>query len=345
MKKNILLIALLIILVFVVILSCSIGAERIPFNIVQKLLLNKIPIIKNYIDVSDIKESYKTIIYVARIPRVIAGLLIGMALSGSGVVFQGVLRNPLAEPYVLGISSGAALGATLVIISNMSFNILGFSATSIGALIMALITVFIVYIISSLFKRESNSTLLLSGIAIGSFFSACVSLIIALNGDKLQKIIFWTMGSLSPIKNSHIKVVSLPLIICILFFMYFSKELNLMLLGDDTAKSLGMNVEFKKKLLLFIATIATSLAVSISGIIGFVGLIAPHSMRLIFGPNHKKLLPATLLFGGIFLIVSDTIARTIISPSQLPIGVITAFIGAPYFLFLLYRHSKIEGVR
>lgn len=323
------------------VVACTIGPERIPLIHSAKLLLDKVPFINKFIDISDVKESHKVILYVVRIPRTLGALLVGMALAGSGVVFQGVLRNPLAEPYVLGISSGAAFGATLAIVTGFSFTFLGLSAVSIAAFIGALITMFVVYNIAKLGMKSSMTTLLLSGIAISSLLSSLVSLMIALNRDQVERIIFWTMGSLSSVKMTQIEVVYIPILLSILIFIFFSRDLNVVLLGEDSATSMGIDVQMLRIILLIAATVATAFSVSISGIIGFVGLIIPHAMRLIIGPNHKYLIPASILMGSIFLIISDTIARTIVAPGQLPLGVITAIFGAPYFIYLLYRHSYV----
>lgn len=340
-SKAFLILLLAIGVLVTMVIACTIGPERIPLYDSTRLLLNKVPLINQWIDVSDIKASHASILYVVRIPRILGALLVGMALAGSGVVFQGVLRNPLAEPYVLGISSGAAFGATLVIVFGASFSFLGLNSVSIGAFIGALATMFVVYNIAKVGMKSSITTLLLSGIAISSLLSSLVSLMIALNREQVEKIVFWTMGSLSSVKMDQIEVVYLPILLSVLVFLFFARDLNVVLLGEESATSMGIDVQLLRKVLLVSATVATAFSVSISGIIGFVGLIIPHAMRLIVGPNHKYLIPASILTGSIFLIVSDTIARTIVAPSQLPLGVITAIFGAPYFIYLLYRHSNV----
>jgi len=342
-KKNNLMILVMIGLLFLtIVIACVIGSEPIPLTQSIRLLLNKIPLINHFINIEDIDIKIQNIIYIVRIPRILGAMLIGMALAGSGVVFQGVLRNPLAEPYILGISSGAALGATVTIVTGISFTFMGLTSISIGAFIGALLTMVVVYNIARVGLKTSITTLLLSGIAVSFLLQSLVSLMISLNRDQVEKIIFWTMGSLSSIKMSHIEVVYIPIIISLLIFLFFSRDLNVMLLGEESATSMGIDVIILRKILLVAASVATAFSVSISGIIGFVGLIIPHSMRLIVGPNHKYLTPTSLLAGAIFLIVSDTIARTIIAPGQLPIGVITAVIGAPYFIFLLYKNTSIS---
>lgn len=337
--KKMFILFLLILLGLVFAAACTIGSQKIPLNHSIKLILSKIPIIKNFIDLSDVKSSHQIIFFVVRIPRVIGATLVGMALAGAGVVFQGVLRNPLAEPYILGVSSGAAFGATFVIVTGISFSLLGMSAISIGAFIGALITMYVVYNIAKIGLSSSVTTLLLSGIAVSFLLSSMVSLMVSLNRDKLDQIVFWTMGSLNAVKMAQVQVLVLPIFACLLVFLFFSRDLNVMLLGEESATSMGIDVNSIRKILLIVASMATALSVSVSGIVGFVGLIIPHAMRIIIGPNHKYLTPASILSGGIFLIFSDTIARTIIAPNQLPLGVVTAVIGAPYFIYLLYKSN------
>jgi len=338
-SKRIFILSLLASLGLVFIWACTIGPEKIPLNHSAKMVLSKIPGIKNFIDLSDVKSSHQIIFFVVRIPRVLLATLAGMALAGSGVVFQGVLRNPLAEPYVLGVSSGAAFGASLVIVTGVSISVLGLSSIAIGALLGALITIYVVYTIAKVGMKSSITTLLLSGIAVSFLLSSMVSLMIALNRDRIEQIIFWTMGSLNAAKMDQVQVVALPIIVCLVVFIFFSRDLNVLLLGEDSATSMGIDVTWIRKILLMTASMATALSVSVTGIIGFVGLIVPHAMRIILGPNHKYLTPASIISGAIFLIFSDTIARTIIAPGQLPLGVVTSVIGAPYFVYLLYKSN------
>lgn len=340
--KKIILTGLLIALGFAMVFACTIGPETIPLTHTMRLMLSKIPLINRLVSLDGISEAHQRILFIVRVPRILGAALVGMALAGAGVVFQGVLRNPLAEPYVLGVSSGAAFGATLMIVMGVSFTFLGMTALSVGAFLGAVITMYVVYNIARVGMKSSVTTLLLSGIAVSFLLSSMVSLMIALNRDQVERIVFWTMGSLSSVKMSQIEVIYIPILLCVLVFLFFSRDLNVMLLGEDSATSMGIDVVLLRKILLVTASVATAFSVSISGIIGFVGLIVPHAMRLIVGPNHKYLIPASILSGGIFLIVSDTIARTIIAPGQLPLGVITAIIGAPYFIYLLYRNNRVK---
>lgn len=340
-SKSGMILGLFILLGFIIVMACTIGPVKIPFVDTIKMILAKLPFLNKIIETSEINEAHSRILFVVRIPRVLGATLVGMALAGAGVVFQGVLRNPLAEPYVLGISSGAAFGATLMIVTGVSFTFLGLTAVSIGAFIGAIVTMYVVYNIARVGMKSSVTTLLLSGIAVSFLLSSMVSLMIALNRDQVERIIFWTMGSLSSVKMSQIGVIYIPILLCVALFLFFSRDLNVMLLGEDSATSMGIDVVLLRKILLVTASIATAFSVSVSGIIGFVGLIIPHAMRIIFGPNHKYLIPASILAGAIFLIISDTIARTIVAPGQLPLGVITAIIGAPYFIFLLYKNNSL----
>jgi iron complex transport system permease protein len=216
------------------------------------------------------------------------------------------------------------------------------TSVSIGAFVGAVVTMYLVYNIAKVGLKASVTTLLLSGIAVSFLLSSMVSLMIALNREQVEKIVFWTMGSLSSIKMTQVEVIYIPILLTLAVFIFFARDLNVLLLGEDSATSMGIDVNLLRKILLFTASVATAFSVSVSGIIGFVGLIVPHAMRLIVGPNHKYLIPATILSGGVFLIISDTIARTIIAPSQLPLGVVTAIIGAPYFIFLLYRSNQVK---
>lgn len=331
---------LFILLCLSMVMACTIGPERIPFFKTMKMMGYKLPLVGQWIDISDCSDSHMKILYIIRIPRVLAAALVGMALAGAGVVFQGVLRNPLAEPYVLGISSGAAFGATLTMVTGISFTIFGLSSVSLGAFLGAITTMFIVYNIARIGTKTSSTTLLLSGISVSFLLSSLVSMMIALNRDQVERIVFWTMGSLASARMSQVHVIYVPILLSILVFLFFSRDLNVLLLGEDSATSMGIDVKLVRKTLLVAATVATAFSVSISGIIGFVGLIIPHAMRLLVGPNHKYLTPTSIFAGAIFLIISDTIARTIIAPGQMPLGVITAVIGAPYFIFLLYRSNR-----
>jgi len=281
------------------------------------------------------------ILWQIRLPRVFLAALVGLLLSTSGVILQGILRNPLADPYILGISAGGALGAAVSIALGAQFVILGISSVPVMAFIFALVAVFIVYRLSQVAGKTSPETLILAGVALSSFCAAILSLIIILTGN-LQSIYFWLLGSLSSASWSNVSTVIPYVIIGAGTAYFFSKELNALLLGEEMATTLGIEVEKTRLILIGTASLMTAAAVSVSGLIGFVGLIVPHWIRLIIGPNHRLLIPISALSGMLLMVIADTIARTVLSPMEIPIGIIMALVGAPFFLYLL-RRRRIEG--
>ncbi|HKL43321.1 MAG TPA: iron chelate uptake ABC transporter family permease subunit [Clostridia bacterium] len=330
-----------VVLFVIIILASTIGVADITFSDALRIISSKIPFIKTFVNIENIKASSLLIVLNIRLPRIILAGIVGVALASSGVVFQAIFKNPMADPYILGISSGAAFGATLVIIFGISFSFLGLSMISIGAFLGAMITTFLVYNIAKLNNRTPVITLLLSGIAISFFLSAFINLLMTMNNDQVEKIVFWTMGSVSAASWKSVAISILPVTIGVSIFVFFSKELNVILMGEETAQNLGINVETIRKLLLGVASIVSAAVVAVSGIIGFVGLIVPHAMRMIVGPDHKRLFPYTIISGAVFMIVADTISRIALNPTEIPIGVITSLIGAPYFIFLLVKNKKI----
>ena len=326
-------ICLIVGLVLTIILAISIGPVDIPIATVFKILFH-FP--KSWSD------TYETIVMEVRLPRIILCALVGSALAVAGCAMQGLFRNPMASPYILGISSGSAFGASLAIVLGIRFGT-GVFAIPFMAFIFALITIFLVYNIARIKGKVPMETLLLAGIAMGSFFWAMVSLMEYIAGEELRSIVFWLMGGFWA--SSWDKVsIAFPLIsVGVAVILFFSRDLNTMLIGEEHALNLGIEVEHVKKIVLVFASLITAAAVSVSGIIGFVGLIIPHMMRIIVGPDHRILLPSSCLFGAIFLIWMDTLARTIIQPTELPVGIITASFGAPFFLYLLRKRRKEVG--
>ena len=246
----------------------------------------------------------------------------------------------MADPYVIGISSGAALGASIAIILKINIYFLNISSISIFAFLGALLAVLLVYNIARIKNKVPVTTLLLAGVAIGQFFTAIMSFLMVIYDKDMTKIIYWTLGSLAGKGWDPIIKISLPLIFTMVIINFFARDLNIMLTGEESAQSLGVDVEKTKVYILILGTFATSMVVSVSGIIGFVGLIIPHIVRLLLGPDHRILLPASTLLGGIFMIFADTIARTIISPVEIPVGIITALFGGPFFIYLLKSKKK-----
>ncbi|OGF55094.1 MAG: hypothetical protein A2Z21_04755 [Candidatus Fraserbacteria bacterium RBG_16_55_9] len=278
-----------------------------------------------------------------RLPRVLLGLLVGWVLSISGGVMQGLFRNPLADPYLLGIASGASAGAAATIALNL--DALPFALPA-GAFLGAWLVVFIVYRMGNSASaghifRFDNYSLILTGVALAALFSAVTSFFIfTAQSEDLRKIIFWLMGGLGAPRWPYLMPLVSVAALGTLVLLVFSRDLNALALGEPMARHLGVNPQTLKKGLLFIVTLMTASAVAVAGTIGFVGLIIPHAMRLIVGPDHRRLLWASALAGAAFLILCDTAARTALAPAELPVGIITALWGAPFFLYLLNRSRR-----
>lgn len=278
----------------------------------------------------------QTILFAIRLPRIIFAVIVGGALASAGVVFQGLLRNPLADPYILGISSGAAVGALCALLLGVGFS-LGVSGS---AFVGALFTIILVYGIARTKTELHSTTLLLAGVIVNAFFAAAIMFLISTASDKsLHNAMFWLMGDLSLAQWPEIGLVGFFLCAGFIIIYVYARYLNLIAVSEETALQLGVEVEQTKIILLLAASLVTGVAVSVSGIIGFVGLMVPHMMRMLLGSDHRLLLPASVLFGGAFLTVADTFARTIMAPAELPVGVITALCGAPYFIYLLRRKA------
>lgn len=340
-KRNLFIIgSLLLALTVVVIFSVSIGQANVSFMKAANIIGSKIPFLKSISDISDVKESQETIILKIRLPRIILAALIGMALAAVGTTFQGLLKNPMADPYIIGVSSGSALGAALAIVSGISLTF-GYFMVPLSAFAGALVSIFTVYNIARVGNKIPVYNLLLSGVALSSFLSALTSLLMILNSKETSQILYWMLGSFSGKTWEHVRI-ALPLIaLGIVSLYFFTRELNLLLFGEATAQNLGVNVEKTKKILLILGSFTVASAVAVSGTIGFVGLIVPHAVRLVTGSDHRILLPAASLAGGVFMVFADTIARTILSPAEIPVGIITALFGGPFFIYLLKSKKTI----
>ncbi|QEK13352.1 iron chelate uptake ABC transporter family permease subunit [Crassaminicella thermophila] len=336
-KFFIVIFALLCICIFFV---STLGVAKISFAEAYRILLRNVPLIGRYISIDDIKESKKLIILNIRFPRILLSALVGMALAGAGAVFQGIFKNPMADPYVLGVSSGAAFGATIAIIFGLEEIFIGFRAITVMAFVGAILATLTVYNLSKIGSKTPIVTLLLAGIALSFLLSSLISLLMTFHREQVERIVFWTMGSFSAASWKHVRIAAPIILIGCIFFTMFGRDLNVMLMGEETAKSLGIEVERIKKVLLVAASIVAASAVSVSGIIGFVGLVIPHIGRLIIGPDHRVLIPFTLISGAIFMVVADTLARILIPPAEIPVGVITSLVGAPFFIYLLYKNKK-----
>ncbi|MDR1399322.1 MAG: iron ABC transporter permease [Treponema sp.] len=291
----------------------------------------------------DTEGTTALILFEIRLPRLLLGMAVGAALAVSGAAFQGIFRNSLADPYVIGASSGAALGATIAVSAGLTF-VGPVSPISLCAFCGALIAVALAFIIARSAGNQSPVTaLLLAGTALSALFSSLLSLILLLKDQAFQRVYFWLLGSLNGTTWSALPAV-LPVMAlgCLIVFLH-ARPLDLLLQGEDVAESLGLEVRKTRAVIAFGAALATAAAVSASGVIGFVGLIAPHTMRLLIGPSHKRLLPSSALAGALLVLVADCVARSAAGSLELPIGIITSLCGAPFFIWLLIRHSGRIG--
>jgi iron complex transport system permease protein len=333
-------IILLIILIVLIIVAASIGAAKVSLKDTGLIIASFIPGVNYFINVEDLNPQEIVIISQIRLPRIFLSIFVGIALASAGVIFQGLFRNPMADPFVIGVSAGAAFGATIGLVFITGVGLLGISTITIFALLGALATTFLVYSISSARGKVSVTTLLLSGIALSAMLSAMTSFIMIFRTHDLAKIIFWIMGGLTAASWYKFNIIAPMVVVLIIISGFYMRDLNIISLGDERAAQLGVQTERVKKILLIMASLIAALAVSVSGIIGFVGLVTPHILRLIVGPDHKILYPTSAVAGGIVLLMSDTLARTILMPREIPVGIITSIVGVPFFLYLLVKSKK-----
>jgi iron complex transport system permease protein len=310
---------LLCVTVIAVLTSLSIGSVSISISDIFNALLGN----------SENKQIAQIILQI-RLPRVLYAVLVGGGLSISGAVFQAILMNPLAEPYILGISSGGTFGAVLSFLLGLSF-----FGTQILAFSGAILVMILVFYLGKRYGDLEPNTLLLSGVMVGAFFSAAILLLIIFLNNSLRTAVFWMVGSLSFAKSDNLIEISLIVIFVSGYLIINSNKFNILALGSETAKTLGINSTFLKNSSYFAASLLIGAIVSVSGIVGFVGLIVPHVCRLLWGVDNRLIIPASFFIGAIYLTIADTIARTVISPAELPVGAITAIIGAPIFVYLL----------
>jgi iron complex transport system permease protein len=281
------------------------------------------------------------IFFKIRLPRIILACLVGAALACSGAVFQALLRNPLADPYILGISSGAGLGVIIAVISGLDWMLLGRSPVAFFAFIGALGTVWLVWFIGRLTGKYHITGLLLAGVVVNAFFSAVIMFLTSIaKSQQVHSTIFWLMGNITEEDFLVLWLGTGFVITGIIALFYISPQLNALSFGEEDARSMGINITRTQLIAFAIAAAITAVAVSLSGLIGFVGLLVPHAVRLVFGPDHRQLLPLSSIIGAIFLVIADTVARIIVAPAQLPVGVVTAILGGPFFLLLLVKYSR-----
>ena len=318
--------AMCLILLVVMIFSLSFGTADISLKQLWSLLSG-----------APSDDIANLIILRIRLPRVLLAGLVGFALSLGGVVFQALLRNPLADPFILGVSSGSAFGAIVGILLDFGF-LFGIPLMSFGG---ALVTINLVMLIGSRKMGMESSTILLTGVIVNAFFTAIIMFFISITADaRLHTMLFWLYGDLSQSQFAQSVIVAPVVLIASLILYTFARDLNIITSGEDSALQLGVEVEKAKRICFLLVSLVIGLVVSFSGLIGFVGLIVPHLGRMAFGSDHRLLIPVSCLGGAIFLVASDTLARSIVSPSELPVGVITAFVGAPFFITLLRKKGS-----
>jgi len=275
-------------------------------------------------------ENIRNIIFEIRLPRILLALAVGGGLSVAGAAFQALLMNALAEPYILGISSGGTFGAILAVLLGLNFIFIQFFSFSGSLLIVSL-----VFFISQKFGVISPNSMILSGVMIGAFFSSLILVLVNYLDSSFRSAIFWLLGSLSMADKYSVYSVFAIVLVLVSILIFFSPRMNLLSLGEEQAFHLGVNVKQSRALIYIIASLIVGSLVSVSGIIGFVGLIVPHTTRLIFGSDNRKVLPFSFFVGAIFILISDIISRTLFQPTEIPIGAVTAFIGSPVFIYLL----------
>lgn len=337
MKKNLFLSLSCVVLLALMVYAVTLGSVYIEPELILRSILEWI---KYGMDGVTCDDSIRFIIFEVRLPRIILAVLTGSLLSMAGAVYQAIFQNPMADPYVIGISSGAAFGATIAIIFLPPIMLLGNSIVSLAAFLSAILTSILVYFISKTKRGVDTFSLLLTGVVISTVLSSFISLMMLAHQDEAMKIMTWTMGSFNAKSWNHVFTILIPTVIGIFFTIYHGKDLNVLVMGEEEAMTMGLDTKRLKRNMLLICALLTSIAVSVSGIIGFVGLIVPHFIRLIFGSEHKFLLKASLIFGAIFMLLSDTIARSLISGFEVPVGIITSLIGGPLFLMLLVRYRR-----
>ncbi len=324
-----------VLLLATVVVTSTIGSTHVPLSTTCSILLDKLP----FIHLSPTwAESLETIVVDIRLPRVVLAGLVGAALSVAGTTYQGLFRNPLADPYLIGVAQGAALGAVVGFLlptpwQNMSVPFLAF--------IGALAAVTIVYSVAKVGRTLPLTTLVLAGVALGALFAAITSYLMFASGEKLHGILSWLLGTFSLAAWWQATIIAPYILAGIVTIWLFARPLNVMQLDEEQAQQLGVDVERVKLYLLAVATLITAAAVCFCGVIGFVGIIVPHAVRIVWGPDHRFLLPLATFVGAVFLILADTAARSLLTPTEIPIGVITAFLGAPFFLYLLRQKKRM----
>src|SRR5512141_1491465 len=321
----------LLVLCIMLLLSLAIGSVFIPPAELWRVIRG-----------APSSDTFRTILWNIRLPRTALIALVGAALAGSGAAYQGLFRNPLADPYLIGVASGAGLGAVIAMSIKWPYSFWGLMAIPMAAFLGALLTVFIVYSLARVGNTIPTTNLILAGVAFSSFATSLTSFLMLRSTGEVRRALGWLLGGASQSGWTAILAIMPYLLIGIGVLIFSGHALNLLQFGDDQAQQLGLNVTRTKRILLAASSLATAAAVAFSGIIGFIGLIVPHLIRLWTGPDYKRLLPLSILGGASALILSDVLARVLLAPQEIPVGIITALVGAPFFLWVL-RRSKNQG--
>ncbi len=325
------------------IFGIAIGSTDIPIDIVLRVLASKL-LPSDWIETQGITESQQVIVWLIRTPRVIVAALVGAALAMAGAQMQGLFQNPLASPDIVGTSSGGALGAVIALATGLASRSLFY--LPIFAFLGAFLALFTVYALATRRGSTPVATLLLAGVALNALIGAMTSFVITVawvEYEVAREIIFWLMGGLDSRTWTHVWIALPSIMVGSVIALFYTRELDILLMGQETAYSLGVEVEQVKRIVLTSAALLTGAAVAVSGVIGFVGLIIPHIVRLISGPKHRSLVPASALTGATFLILADLLARTLHRPEEIRLGILTAAFGAPFFLYLLLRPRREMG--
>ena len=335
---------MILILFFTLMVAITLGSVDLSEEAIGKVIINGIA--GKAVYEPDWEESTAIILLTIRIPRALTAFIVGAGLTLCGILMQALTKNHLADPYVLGISHGASAGAVSVIMYGyLSF--LGGYGTMVGAFAGAIISIAMALKIATIRNKVTATQLVLAGIAVSALFSALTNFMIyhtRTGSDKVKTATYWMMGSLSGASWEKLQYATIAFVICFLMIMLMTKQLDVLLLGDEVASTVGVNTDKLKLAIIVIATLLTGTIVSISGTIGFVGLTIPHITRSIVGTKHKWLVPASMLVGGTFLVIADILSRILVAPEELPIGVVSAFFGAPFFLYLIRKsNSKLGG--
>ncbi|MGV1098552.1 FecCD family ABC transporter permease [Thiovibrio sp. JS02] len=334
-KYWLLLTGLALLAIFAVLISAGMGYVALPAADVARVVLARLS--DNPELLAGLDRVAPFVVMDVRLPRILTAALVGAGLAMSGVIYQGILLNPLADPYTLGISSGAAFGASLALLANLTF--LGQVSVPFFAFAGAMSALLVVLYLSTFNGQMSANTLILSGVIVGAILAAGISFLKYLADEQVAVIIFWLMGSFASRTWADVGLVATTLLLGLLVAHFYARDLNILSLGNRSADSLGVESGRVRKILLLSASLVTAICVSVSGIIGFIGLIVPHLMRFLVGPDNRKLLPVSVLAGASLLLVADTVSRAVL-PVEVPIGVLTALIGGPFFCVIFRRRQR-----